>query len=120
MPAATHPISLDALRRLLADNDYWNPHSPQHQQLQRKVSEGFASLYPTAPDPEPDHEKTLNELNARWMEIRDEYNSLFDDAGNSQASVRKRFDELRNEKNDLEVMFRRYGETPPFQFGMNR
>jgi hypothetical protein len=66
MPAA-QPLSLGALRRLIAENDYWNPHSAQHQELQRKVSEGFASLYPTAPDAEGDHEKTLHELNARWM-----------------------------------------------------
>jgi len=119
MPAK-QPLSLDVLRRLIADNDYWNPHSPQYLELQRKVSEGFASLYPTAPDAEGDREKTLHELNARWVEIRDEYNSLFDDAGNSQAGVRKRIDELRKEKGDLESTFKRYGETPPFQFNMRR
>jgi hypothetical protein len=120
--SAARPLSLDALRRLIADNDYWNPHSPQYRELQHKVSKGFASLYPAPPEQEPedDRARTRDELNARWAEIRDEYNSLFDDFGNSQANVRKRFDELRKEKSDLESMYKRYGETPPFSFNMRR
>jgi hypothetical protein len=81
MPAA-QPLSLDALRRLIADNDYWNPHSAQHQELQRTVSEGFGRLYP-AKIGEPDQpiqernrldvrDQYVRDLQQRYLEILDE------------------------------------------------
>lgn len=85
MPAAARPLPLDALRRLIAENDYWNPHSAQHQELQRKVSEGFGRLCPANhPGDRQDHEPESSEAGEleEIRQLQERLDQLLDDKGN--------------------------------------
>lgn len=133
MPAA-QPLSIDALRRLIADNDYWNPHSPQHQELQRKVSEGFGRLYPAKGDfaegssLERDQldDGSIEDLRKRYHEISNERTRLlldnapqpviYDKDGNmlqdykpADPRILKRIEELKGEEDRLRELLRHLG-----------
>lgn len=111
MPAA-QPLPLDALRRLIAENDYWNPHSAQHQELQRKVSEGFGRRYPANgnatdgilldSDRLDDRDELVRQLKQRHHDVDNEYYGL----SNKYAPV---VPELDNDGN----LLRDYVPTPP-------
>jgi hypothetical protein len=144
MPAA-QPLSLDALRRLISENDYWNPHSAQHKELQRKVSEGFGRLYPVKGDftegssleRDQPNEVDLEELKKRHREISDERKRLlFDNApqpaiydkdGNMlqdhklpDPQILERIEELRGEEDRLWDLLKRLGFRPDIQLDMGK
>lgn len=111
MPAA-QPLSLDALRRLIAENDYWNPHSAQHQELQRKVSQGFGRLHPANGnaadgvlldnDRLDDRDELIRQLKQRHTDVDKEYYGL----SNQYAPVVPELDKDGN-------LIRDYVPTPP-------
>lgn len=137
MPAAARPLPLDALRRLIADNDYWNPHSAQHQELRRKVSEGFGRLYPVNGDSAESlgmnrdqiDDGSLNALQRRHKEVWDEYHNLrrdnaptpgiFDEDGNIiqdyvpvPPEIQKRLDYLDHQERRLRNILEELNAVP--------
>jgi hypothetical protein len=146
MPAA-RPLSLDALRRLIADNDYWNPHSAQHEELQRKVSEGFGRLYPansTRPDTGPEGRERLDigppsvrDLQADYKNLSDQYDYLlqnyfpkppiYDDDGNLvkdyeavSPDIEERKGKLLERMRELEDELERLGARPGSKIKMGK
>ncbi len=137
MPLA-RATSLESLRRLIGDKNYWTPHDPQFEERQRQVREGFGQLYSAKND-------ATEELNAqiecirqrqqRYDEILDEYDELiryapsvleYDKDGRllkdyvpipPAIEERKRLlnEELRILREELD----RLGAPPGIQFKMN-
>ena len=144
MPA---PQSLDALRRLIAANGYWNPNSPQYEELQRQVREGFGRLYPANLDATndtifdqdrlDDRDEIVRQLRQRHDELEKEYLDLsdryapvvpeLDNDGNllrdyvpTPPEIRQRIDFLDEQKEKLKDLLQRLGAPIGIEYPLNQ
>lgn len=120
--------SLESLRRLIGDRNYWNPRDPQFEDRQRQVREGFGRLYSAKNDgaeqlvPEDDKlgdDEIIHQLRRRYDEALTEYGKLLRDYPYPvppEIQERMRFleEEWQRAKRELE----KFDGSPGIQYKM--